>query len=84
MIKTLLESEGKTSLEKISKAFLAKDQSQIDYYKEITKNMPGKVLRNHKIVDYKDGFFNLNISKLDSKQKDEMITICKRNFFLWF
>ncbi len=38
MIKTLLESEGKTSLEKISKAFLAKDQSQIDYYKEITKN----------------------------------------------
>jgi len=76
MIKALLESEGKASVEKISKAFLAKDQSQIDYYKEITKNMPGKVLRNHKIVDYKDGFFNLNIPKLDSKQKAELISIC--------
>ena len=76
MIKALLESEGKASVEKISKAFLAKDQSQIDYYKEITKNMPGKVLRNHKIVEYKNGFFNLNTSQLDSKQKAELISIC--------
>ena len=40
MIKALLESKNTATPEKIAKAFLERDRSQIDYYKEITKNMP--------------------------------------------
>ena len=48
MIKALVQSNGKATARKIAKEFLAKDESQIDYYTEITKNMPGKVLRKNK------------------------------------
>ena len=61
MIKTLLESKNSATAEKIAKAFLERDTSEIDYYKDITKNMPGTVLRKHKVVDYQEGNFILNI-----------------------
>ncbi len=44
MIKTLLENEGLASVRTIAETFLAKDESQIEYYEQITKSMPGKVL----------------------------------------
>jgi hypothetical protein len=59
MIKTLLESKNHASTDEIVKAFLEKDQYQIDYYKMITKNIPGKVLRSHGVADYKNGKFHL-------------------------
>ena len=73
MIKTLIQSDGKATSKKIAKSFLLKDQSQIDYYSEITKNMPGKVLRKHKIVEYLDGNFKLDLSQLSEKQKNSLI-----------
>jgi len=76
MIKTLIQSDGKATSKKIAKSFLLKDQSQIDYYSEITKNMPGKVLRKHKIVEYLDGNFKLDLSQLSEKQKNSLIKIC--------
>lgn len=76
MIKTLIQSNGKASVEKIAKAFLAKDQSQIDYYKEITKIMPGKVLRKHKIVDYEEGFFTLDTSQFSKEDKEKIVELC--------
>ena len=45
MIKTLVKSNNTASVTKIAKEFLSKDQSQIDYYKEETKNMVGRVLK---------------------------------------
>ncbi len=44
MIRELLEGGGKTSVRKIAGSFLARDESQLEYYEQITKNMPGKVL----------------------------------------
>ena len=37
MIKALLESKNTAPVEKIAKTFLARDRSQIYYYKEIEK-----------------------------------------------
>ena len=37
MIKALIQSNGKSTARKIAKEFLAKDESQIDYYTEKTK-----------------------------------------------
>jgi ATP adenylyltransferase len=78
MIKTLLNSNNKATTDKIARAFLEKDQSQIDYYKMITKSMPGKVLRKHKIVDYKNGYFRLQIDDITEKQKEKLVELCDK------
>jgi ATP adenylyltransferase len=49
MIKTLLESGNKASVREISRSFLQLDESQIDYYKVITNQMPGRVLKDTEI-----------------------------------
>src|SRR5215469_12787162 len=50
MIRELLIGGGKASIGKIAGAFLARDESQLEYYEQITKNMPGKVLAKHGVV----------------------------------
>ncbi len=43
MLKILLESgKNKASVKKVAQAFLEKDQSQLEYYMQITKAMPGR------------------------------------------
>ena len=78
MIKTLVKSNNTASATKIAKEFLSKDQSQIDYYKEITKNMPGKILRQKKyqIVRYEDGNFILNSPDFTEQQRNKIIELC--------
>lgn len=44
MMMELLKSRGSASVTDIAKALLAHDQSQIEYYEQITKNMVGDVL----------------------------------------
>ena len=51
MIKELLQSGGKASIRNIAAAFLSRDESQLEYYEQITKDMPGKVLGRHGIVE---------------------------------
>jgi ATP adenylyltransferase len=46
MIKTLIESGNKASVREIARSFLQLDESQIDYYKVITNQMPGRVLKD--------------------------------------
>jgi hypothetical protein len=41
MIKELLTHGGKASIRDIAAAFLARDESQLEYYEQITKDMPG-------------------------------------------
>ena len=45
MIKELLTHGGRASIRDIAAAFLARDASQLEYYEQITKDMPGKVPR---------------------------------------
>ena len=51
MIKTLLEHGGVASTRQIAAAFLAHDESQLEYYDAITRRMPGRVLANRGIVE---------------------------------
>jgi ATP adenylyltransferase len=37
MIQELLKGGGKASIRKIARAFLARDESQLEYYEQITK-----------------------------------------------
>ena len=76
MIKTLVKSNNTASATKIAKEFLSKDQSQIDYYKEETKNMVGRVLRKHQVVKYEDGDFILNSPDFSEDEKNQIIALC--------
>ena len=76
MIRTLLESKNVASVEAIARAFLQDDTSQIDYYIEIAKNMPGKVLRKNKVVEYKDDKFMLISPDFTDKQRQTLMQIC--------
>jgi hypothetical protein len=50
MIKELLARGGAANIRDIAAAFLARDESQLEYYEQITKDMPGKVFAKHGIV----------------------------------
>ncbi len=77
MIKTLLQFGNKVSTRQIARSFLELDESQIDYYKVITNQMPGKVLKQHGIVSKERNEYQLNISDLTEAQKSELISLCE-------
>ncbi len=78
MLKVLIEGNGKAHLRAIAAAFLSHDQAQLEYYEEITKRMPGRVLQNHGLVEREgDGYrLTLPLSDLTEAQRDELIRIC--------
>ena len=78
MIKTLLESNDKASVRKIAQSFLQSDESQIDYYKIIVKQMPGRVLKKHNIVLERNNEYYLNISNITDSERSELISICEQ------
>jgi len=43
MLRALLTHKGQASVREIAKALLSEDQSQIEYYEQITKRMVGRV-----------------------------------------
>ena len=60
MIKVLLENDDMVSVRKVAEAFLEKDESQIEYYEQITRSIPSKVLQKHEIVDHTDMVMDLS------------------------
>jgi ATP adenylyltransferase len=78
MLRELIQGGGKASIRKIAGAFLARDESQLEYYEQITKNMPGKVLSKHGIVirDGDDYRLNANLSSLSSAERNELVQLC--------
>jgi diadenosine tetraphosphate (Ap4A) HIT family hydrolase/5-methylcytosine-specific restriction endonuclease McrA len=78
MIKTLLEGGGSALISDIAACFLSHDQSQREYYEEITKRMPGKVLANHGLVRRDGDRFRLtsDVSALSADERDELVRMC--------
>ena len=79
MLMTLLSNRGTASVTDIAKAILDKDQSQIEYYEKITRDMVGKVLRNHSIVA-KDGkrFQLVDFDALSQEQIGHLVALCQK------
>lgn len=84
MIKTLLTSDAnKVSVRTIAREFSNMDESQVDYYKVITKQMPGRVLKHHGIVtETKDGY-SLNVNSLTDSQKQALIKLCDQKIKIY-
>jgi len=79
MLMTLLKNGGKASIEQIAKEFLVRDPSQIEYYSQITKVMPGRVLgKNHGIVDKLDDEYLLKgFETLSHDEIKELVQACQ-------
>jgi ATP adenylyltransferase len=78
MIRELLARGGKASIRDIAAAFLARDASQLEYYEQITKDMPGKVLSKHGIVEREGEQYRLIIdpSSLSPADRDDLVRLC--------
>ncbi|MCA1738734.1 MAG: HIT domain-containing protein [Actinobacteria bacterium] len=74
MLITLLKADGKSSTTEIAHSILAHDQSQVEYYEDVTKNMVGRVLRSHGIVEKRDDSYRLiGYEKLDDEQIEYLV-----------
>jgi diadenosine tetraphosphate (Ap4A) HIT family hydrolase/5-methylcytosine-specific restriction endonuclease McrA len=78
MIREILTQGGNASIRNIAAAFLARDASQLEYYEQITKNMPGKVLGKHGIVERDGDEYRLTLdpSLLSLNERDDLIRLC--------
>jgi len=71
MIKTLLQKKGSAETSNIAKQLLIHDQSQVEYYEQVVKNMVGKVLTTNRKLTKKDGSQYI-LEDFDSLSKDEI------------
>jgi ATP adenylyltransferase len=77
MIKRLLEGNGSATDNEIAAVLVNFDPSQLEYYKKITNNMVGKVLRSHHIVNKERNQYKLaDYESLRPEQKTELINLC--------
>jgi ATP adenylyltransferase len=78
MLKTLIERGGFATLREIALSFLVHDESQIEYYTEITKRMPGSVLTRHQLVMREADGYRLvpDLKELTSAEAQEVVGLC--------
>jgi ATP adenylyltransferase len=79
MLMTLLRAAGgRGSTTEIARSILAHDQSQVEYYENVTKNMVGRVLGSHGIVEKRDdGYRLIGYEKLNDEQIEYLIELCE-------
>jgi ATP adenylyltransferase len=79
MLLELLHSEGTATANQIAKALLSHDDSQVEYYEQITKNMVGRVLTRNRRITTKDGdTYLLNgFAELSHKQVQDLASLCE-------
>jgi diadenosine tetraphosphate (Ap4A) HIT family hydrolase len=70
MLRVLLNNGGQASRNAIASAFAAEDRAQIEYYEQIVRNMPGRVLANRGIVERRSKDYRL-IDKFQALTDDE-------------
>ena len=73
----LIDKGGKATVSEVAQALLAEDQAQLDYYREITKRMPGAVLRRRGVIDYQDGAYAISgFDEMTAAERHEMMALC--------
>jgi ATP adenylyltransferase len=81
MLMALLSKGGKCHEREIASELLTRDESQIEYYTQITNNMVERVLRDHQIVerDRTTRTYRLwGYETLTTEQKDALKNLCQK------
>ena len=82
MLMSLLKNGGISSIESVAKDLLINDQSQMEYYDKVTKNMVGKVLTKNNVVKKEGKSFNLlDFESYSEKERNELINICQNKLY---
>jgi len=78
MLKTLLANGGRASRRELAAAFLSEDESQLEYYEQITQSMPGRVLTQHGVVVRDGRSYELapEYSQLTAQETGAAIRLC--------
>jgi ATP adenylyltransferase len=79
MLKVLLHSGGKATVQEIAQAILDRDPTQIEYYSEVVKRMVGKVLTNNRGITRKVGqtYELIGMDQLDRAEVEELLALCQ-------
>ena len=78
MLLTLLRKGGVATKREIAEEILGRDQSQLEYYDQITTGMVGRVLRKHGVVTWADGNFRLDgFGDLTSTEIAHLSELCQ-------
>jgi ATP adenylyltransferase len=80
MLIEMLRNDGTASTERIARALLGYDSSQVEYYERITKNMVGRVLTTGRGIaaKEKDVYSLVGYSDLSSDQLDILVELCEK------
>ena len=78
MLTQLLENQGRATVTEIAAAILRHDPSQVEYYENITKRMPGRVLTNNrKITERSNNTYSLRgFDELSESEIHKLVEIC--------
>lgn len=79
MLEVLLARGGVASVRDVAKAILPHDESQLEYYEQIVKRMPGKVLASHGLVTRRRDEYALapEHATLADNERAELIRLCR-------
>lgn len=78
MIRKLLLEGGEASIRDLAVEILVRDDSQVEYYESIVKNMVGKVLTNRNVVKRVGKAYRLELTESPSpSQISELVAICE-------
>ena len=75
---TLLRGGGRASTTEIARSILEHEESQVEYYEKITKNMVGRVLRTHQVAERDGaGYALVGHDDLDTEPVQDLIGLCE-------
>lgn len=80
MLEVLLTHGGRATTREVASAILTHDESQVEYYEQIVKNMPGRVLASHGIVERADDGYALvpDLNALLDHEREELVERCRQ------
>ena len=78
MLLELLQNRGVASTNAIARALLARDQAQIEYYEEITRDMVGRVLTKSRGLTDKVGrdYLLKGFDELTPSEVKDLVRLC--------
>ena len=82
MLIELLQQGGSASVNQIARSLLGRDQSQIEYYEDITKTMVGRVLTKNRGLTEKKGD-NYHLTGFSELSKAEVDVVSAIGFIMF-
>ena len=79
LIEMLASKTGTATVEQIAKAILDHDPTQIDYYSEVVKKMPGVVLTKNRGIAEKQGqsYALKDFNELTTDERQKLVTFLR-------